>query len=649
MTDLAPKRRMSCPGCDQMVDPLRAPAVSVIEGKIVHFCSSNCRERFLKRAPKIESSSDSSPPDKALLPEETISAPSSAPSTSSAPEEEGRSLFEPELFRSRLLWPYFLQLAGLTISALVVLWIPPFLIQRLPAAIAAGVIAGLATWQILRDRKLGIQKIIEATAMHIAALAFIASSFFGAPTRLVAVCALLLPAADTLFRILEFAGRHRASILAALEAGEHSPIASSWKDNSNLAASVRTFAMISGWIRYPTAALVGLLVFEATADTVSAIIAFATALAVYNPRTVRLSTGDAHLRAALLCAARGVRIREADAVQRAAQSATVLFASKTTLFQPTPIVLDWHCAEHASTKTVLDALLSIEAKAHGRLASAIRTYALDNNARAAANVEITQIEGKGLIGETPWGTVMCGCRGLLLDRGCSTGPLESHASVIESSGRRALFVAMDDRAAAVFAIEERFVPGAVEAVRKLRRMGLETAMISTAETASAQGVAERLGIDTVYFETPETKVGEVLRGISDSGGTAVLVGRGPAFEEHLRSADTAISLGSHEETTTQAGFDAAGCSVDIVPLILRIAKRAHQSARINLVLNIGVYLFGVGLAVAATAPTLFPIVGASSSFVAAVCTFNAPFPIVDRWVRAPVARLRRWKVLHRSP
>ena len=32
----------SCPKCERDVDPLRAPAVRVIEGKVVAFCSAAC-------------------------------------------------------------------------------------------------------------------------------------------------------------------------------------------------------------------------------------------------------------------------------------------------------------------------------------------------------------------------------------------------------------------------------------------------------------------------------------------------------------------------------------------------------------------------------------------------------------------------------
>ncbi|MBN2803461.1 MAG: hypothetical protein JXR91_10225, partial [Deltaproteobacteria bacterium] len=39
-----------CPNCNSGVDPLRAAAVSIIDGKIVHFCSSSCREKYLHRS-----------------------------------------------------------------------------------------------------------------------------------------------------------------------------------------------------------------------------------------------------------------------------------------------------------------------------------------------------------------------------------------------------------------------------------------------------------------------------------------------------------------------------------------------------------------------------------------------------------------------
>jgi Cu+-exporting ATPase len=353
-----------------------------------------------------------------------------------------------------------------------------------------------------------------------------------------------------------------------------------------------------------------------------------------------MATGDAHLRVVLLAALRRVRLRDADAVQRAADADSVLFASERTLFARDLAVSDWQTTETVPPRTALDALATLEADVPGRIAAAVRAFVADQKARAASNAEVIQLPGEGLVGDTPWGNVMCGTRSLLLKSGISTGLLEQQAALIETGGRRAIFLAIEDSVAAVFAVEERFAPAAEESIQQLRRMGLETAMITSAEVAAAQGIADRLGIDTVYFETPEEKMGETLHHIGDSGGKPVLVGRGIAFEEHFRAAHAAISL-DDAGTTSQAGFDAAGSNLKVIPYLMRISRRAHQSAVTNLVLAIGTGLFGTGLAVAGAAPSLFLIVGAASFLVSAGCTFNAPFPALERVYETAARFIRR--------
>lgn len=641
MTETATSRMQHCPKCNQTIDPLRSPAVSVINGKIVHFCSSVCRETYLRRVPELKNitTRDDTETPSAVHPE----TPQPKPKDVDVEDvrDQAPAFSQSELFRSKLIWPQLIQIAVLIVVLLLIVLLPPLLDGKLPMLIAALLIFGLTGWNVFRERRLGVGKILEAAAVHLPSLVLLLSGFFGLSPRQAAAFAAALPIVETAGRLLELAGRHRSGILGALDADDKSPIPTSWKDNSNLAAAVRNLSILSAWLRFPVAGLVALAVYNAEATNLShALIAFATAFAALNPRTIRMATGDAHLRVALQAATRRVKVRDADAVQRAAQAKSVLFASRLTLFQPALVVLDWKTAENINPKSALDALLTLESRAEGRIARAVCAFATEGKARAASNADITFVEGDGLLGDTPWGSVLCGSRGLLLSKGISTGPLESQAAVIEDSGRRAVFLAMEDTVAAVFAIEEQFAAGAEESVRAVRRMGLETAMITTAEVAAAQGVADRLGIDTVYFKTPEEKLGEILRRISDSGSNAVLVGRGSAFEEHFRAADTAVSLGD-EDTPTQAGFDAAGCGVDIVPFLIRLSRRAHKSAVRNLLLGVGTSLFGAGFAAAGTAPSMFLTVGSASFLAAALCTFNAPFPLLKRLFDFPSGLFRR--------
>jgi cation transport ATPase len=633
MDDAQPSSATLCPGCNKTVDPLRSSAVSVQGGKIVHFCSPVCRETFLKRAPQP------APSDSPREEMENRPAAEAIPTPESEPEEES-PFPHLKLYPSTLVLPQVIQLGILAAVLPVVAFVPGLFEGRLAVMIAAAAVFGIAIWLFVRERRQGFRKIVETVAVPLSAFAVLGASFFDLSPRRAACFAVSLVALETCGRLLELYFRHRSGVLKALDSGDVGIIPSSWRDNSKQAEGARTLAAVMDWLRFPSAVAVSIPVYIASHSPAVTLIAFATALVCLNPRTIRMSAGDAHLSAALRAARKNATIRDADAVYQAACARQVLFVAKHSLFQPKKAVLDWKTSDSYNPKTALDAFATVQSVTQGRIAEAAREFAFENSARAASNVEVTRIFGLGVKGETPWGTVLCGSRRLLLEQGISTGLLESHAQAIEESGRRAVFLAMDEACAAVFAVEDRLAEGAEQAVLETRKLGLDTAMLTSAESVAAQALGNRLGIETVLFETSEEMVGEVLKNAADSGERVLLVGSGPSFEEHFRGADAAIAL-HPKGGESQAGFNARDNAVTIVPQLIRIAKQAHRSAVTNLVSGIAVSLLGLGLAAAGpSGPTLIALAGLNF-LVSAASAANAPFPALENLLSKPSLWIRR--------
>ncbi len=642
MNEVHPSRAQLCPGCNRNVDPLRAPAVSVLNGKIVHFCSPSCRETFLNRGPKPVLKDASPDPSPSSLTELDLDARRSEEVFSPPPSESEPVEESPfphlKLYPSTLILPQII-LMGIWVAILpVIAFVPPYLEGRLPTAIAAAALLFAAAWAFIRERRLGFRRLLESSAVPISAFAVLGASFFDFSPRRAAFIAVLLPAAETAGNLLLLFFRHRSGVLRALADGDGGIIPFSWRDNSKPAEGARTLAAIMDWARFPVAAAVSIPVYLASKSEALTLIAFAAAIVSLNPRTIRMSIGDAHLRAALRAARIRAEIRDADTVYRAAVARTVLFIAKRTLVEKA-VVLDWKVSEDVNPKTALDAFYTIESAASGRIAEAACAFAVEMGARAASNVEVTRVQGLGFAAETPWGPVLCGSRRLLLERGISTGLLEPHAADIEACGRRAVFLGLDETCAAVFAVEEPLVEGAEWTVREIRKMGVNTAMLTSAETQAAQALGDRLGFDAVLFETAEENVGEVLRNLQDSGDRVLLVGNGPAFEAHFRSADAAIAL-HPEGGETQAGFNANDNAVTVVPKLIRAAKQAHRSAMINLVSGIAVSIFGLGLAVAGPSGYTLLAMASLNFLVSAACAANAPFPALESILSIPLERIR---------
>jgi cation transport ATPase len=449
---------------------------------------------------------------------------------------------------------------------------------------------------------------------------------------------------ESMGRLFELIGRHRSGVLSAVEDNQQIALAASWKDNSEFAAKIKHFTMFLEWARYPIAVAVSMLTYFVTSGTFAdSLLAFSTALVGVNPRILRMATGDSHLSTALIASKRGISVRDAHAVDALAHADVAIFIGKRSLLDQPKRVVDWKTLPEVNAQTLLDALLTVESNVEGAIATAVTDFAKSQNARADTTTEVTPIPGLGVIGATPWGRLIVGSRNLLLKNDVMTGRLEKEATSIEASGRRAIFVSLDDNLVAVFGIEETIVPEAAESITALKHLGIASGITTSAEVLAAESLANRIGIETVFFNAGEEKLERVLKSIDARGDNAVLIGHGSAFEEHLRAATAAIAIGNTEKT--QAGFDTESRDVSLVPWLIGRARRANLSILVNLVFGTGVVLCSLGIAASWFSPAVVLLAGSAGAISAAITTFNAPYPLATKIIRqvtAPFAAIRNF-------
>ncbi len=630
MTNLNDMTPPTCPQCGTPIDRLRAPAVSVIDGQMTHFCSSECRERHLNRK-QLEIKQEIPSSDTAFEPE------AEADSSHPLPTELASSPHS--VYRSKLLIHQLIPTIGYSIIIAVIIIMPPLFNGALQLALAGLVMAshlGLTLWKEHQNSWL---RILESLAPIIASCGMIASAFLGQSRRTAAIGASVIVLIHTAGVLLEILGRHRSGVLAAVEGAPRLSLPSSWRDNSETASRIRTVSIALQWCRYPVAVAVGIAAFViSSGEILAALFGGITALTALSPRMLRMSTGDAHLGAALLASIRGMGIRDAFVVERIARSKVVLLIGKRSVLHRELSVVDWKVEDDIDERSVIDALHAVETNTHGRMAEAVSRYTRSRKARASSPVTVERHPGLGVESDTPWGRVLCGSRRFLLENDVSTALMDPHAAAIESSGRRAIFTAVDGRLAAVFGLEERFDDEVKAAMLRLQHMGIAPHLLTSANVQAGAALGERLGIETVYFDTSEEDMGEILKRLADSGARVILVGHGPAFEEHLQEARATIAVVGAEPT--QAGVDARHASFSDIPWLIRVAKRSDESVVRNLISASAVILAGLGLGLSWFSFRVVLAVTVMATLAAAGSTWNAPYPLLDRLRKNLIAPLR---------
>jgi endogenous inhibitor of DNA gyrase (YacG/DUF329 family) len=637
----------TCPRCGAAVDPLRAGAVSIVDGRIIHFCSPACRAIHLNRADPSDPGLATPPPqepgdDEGSGRTEAVAEAEDEPLTAGVSTDFFTPIARTGCRLSPHLVPIAIEASVLCAIAAAAAFVPSSAVRGFlaPGLALLGVIAS-AVLGILRARGQGLAHVAEAVAPHVAAILLIAASIVGSGSRYPLLCALAVLLAERLGRAIEMLGRRRSGVLDVASGARMGLVADEWRDNSSTAAHLRRIALILGWARFPFAAALAIALLAADLLALpDALAAAAVALIALNVRALRLATGDVHLAVALAAARNGIAIRDANAVERIGASRIAVFMARRTLLAKEIKIVDWRVLPDVDPAIVAAHVAALESKAEGRFAEAIAAFAGGSARQPLPSIErVEVVPGLGVVGLASDVEVLCGTRRLLLERCVSNAEHEPWAGEVEATGRRAFFVAMDGRVAATFAVEEEPVLGADEVVRALALLGLEPAMATSAEVDAARALGARMGIERIHFEVSEPKIGTVLADIKAAGDTAILIGHGPAFEEAVRTATAAIALGGTGPTLADADMKDRGLEA-VVPVIA-----AARNARASILWNaagLAVFL-GAGIGLAATWPTPGAAVVAATmgAFAGSACTINRPYPLAARWARDAWKRLAR--------
>jgi Cu+-exporting ATPase len=118
--------------------------------------------------------------------------------------------------------------------------------------------------------------------------------------------------------------------------------------------------------------------------------------------------------------------------------------------------------------------------------------------------------------------------------------LADAVTTIQAAGATAVAVSWDGVARAVLEVVDPVRPGAAEAVRGLRRLGLLPVLLTGDDVGAARGLAATLGVEEVVAEVAAADRGVAVARLRATGRTVAVVG-GPSDEAALHKADVALA------------------------------------------------------------------------------------------------------------
>jgi P-type Cu+ transporter len=153
----------------------------------------------------------------------------------------------------------------------------------------------------------------------------------------------------------------------------------------------------------------------------------------------------------------------------------------------------------------------------------------------------------------------------------------------EMRGRTAVLAGWDGDVRAVFAVADTVKEGSVEAVRRLRQLGLHPVLLTGDNDATARAVAAEVGIDDVIAEVLPSDKAEVVRRLQAEGRVVAMVGDGVNDAPALAQADLGLAIGTGTDVAIEAS-DLTLVSGDLRAAAdaIRLSRRTLRTIKQNL-------------------------------------------------------------------
>ena len=320
------------------------------------------------------------------------------------------------------------------------------------------------------------------------------------------------------------------------------------------------------------------------------IIACPCALGLATPTAIMVGTGRG--------AAMGVLIKGGEVLERSKRITTVVFDKTGTLTKGETQLVELVPIGATDTRQLLRAAGAAEATSEHPLARAVVAAADKSGLALPPVTNFKNVAGHGVCAEVEGVRVWVGRRRLMTQAGlATTADAESSARALEARGNTVVFVGWEDQVRGLLAIADVVKDNARHAVGELRRMGIEVAMITGDNLATAEAIGRTVGIDRVIAEVlPEDKVSEVKR-LQEEGHVVAMVGDGINDAPALVQADLGVAIGTGTDVAIESSdITLISGDLDGVATAIRLSRRTFRTIVQNLFWAFGYNVAAIPLA-----------------------------------------------------
>ncbi len=355
------------------------------------------------------------------------------------------------------------------------------------------------------------------------------------------------------------------------------------------------------------------------------IIACPCALGLATPMSIMVGTGRG--------AAAGILLKNAEALERLEKVDTLAVDKTGTLTEGKPVLSSIEPVDIEKAELVRLAA-ALEAQSEHPLAAAILRGAGEYQAKVE-NVDTRP--GRGVVGRVDGTDVAVGNEALMLELRVDVAAMAKAAEKLRANGETVVYVARDGKLVGLLGISDPIKASALDALRGLRKAGVNVVMLTGDHAATARVVGQKLGITEVKAGLSPLEKGEAIRQLHNAARVVAMAGDGVNDAPALAAADVGIAMGAG----TDVAIAAAGITLmrgDLQGIVRarRLSVLVMSNIRQNLVFA---FLYN-GLGIPVAAGVLYPAFGVLlSPMIAAAAMSLSSVSVITNALRLRHAKL----------
>ncbi|HFZ9459995.1 TPA: heavy metal translocating P-type ATPase [Streptococcus agalactiae] len=277
------------------------------------------------------------------------------------------------------------------------------------------------------------------------------------------------------------------------------------------------------------------------------VIACPCALGLATPTAIMVASGKA--------AENGILFKGGEVLEKAHHIDTIVFDKTGTLTKGKPEVVAIK-TYGGDKEEFLGQVASVEKLSNHPLSQTIVNKAKEKELPLREVMAFKNILGYGLSATINGKTMLVGNANLMTKNDVNLDLAKADIEIAQEEAQTMVYVSENGVLSGLITLTDQLKTDSQETVKQLQRLGFNLVLLTGDNKASADAIAQKLGITTVVSEVLPDQKANVILELKEKGGQIAMVGDGINDAPALASSDVGISMSS--------GTDIAIESADIV-------------------------------------------------------------------------------------